>query len=116
DELFGLFYTNSCKGKTAKAQLAVTNDYAVANNIKILGGDSEILPLDHLPVLQHYISSKDLNINCVLVFGVDIFNSNQSLAKHILEIAEKNDRELVFCAEAISFKKGNNMDDVLRLI
>lgn len=114
--LTGLFYTNKCKGKSAKAQLAVTNDFAVSNNIKILGGDSEILPLAYLPVLQNYITSKDLNIDCILVFGLDIFDSDVSLAKYILIKTIENDRELVFCAEGISFKKGQNMDEILSRI
>ena len=114
--LTGLYYTNKCKGKSAKAQLAVTNDFAVSNDIKIIGGDSEILPLSYLPVLQHYITSKDLNINCILVFGLDIFDSDVSLAKDILNKTAEHDRKLVFCAEAISFTKGQNIDEILSQI
>lgn len=112
----GLFYTNKCKGKSAKAQLAVTNDFAVSNDIKIIGGDSEILPLSYLPVLQHYITSKDLNINCILVFGLDIFGSDTSLAKNILNMSAEYNRELIFCAEAVSYKNGQNIDEILSQI
>ena len=109
----GYFYTNSCNNKSSKSQLLLCKSYSEQNNINILGGDSEILTLSYLPVLRSYLEDKTLKINCVLVYGVDIFNSNKKLAKEILQISLKEKIDIIFCSEDIHFFKANQIEDIL---
>ena len=112
----GLFYTNKCKGLSAKHQILQCKIYCEENNINIMGGDSEILPLSYLPVLKNYIEEKELKINCIVVYGLDIFNSNKKIAKEILELLKKNKKDMIFCNENIIFDKKYNFNNIMKYI
>ena len=81
-----------------------------------MGGDSEILPLSYLPVLKNYIEEKELKINCIVVYGLDIFNSNKKIAKEILELLKKNKKDMIFCNENIIFDKKYNLNNIMKYI
>lgn len=115
-KLFGIYYTNLCNGISAKTQIQVCNLFCNENNIAIRGGDSEILPLRYLPVLKNYITDKKLKINCVVVFGLDIFNSDKKIAKEVLNLSLSYKIELIFCNENIFFKNKNDIDKILKMI
>ena len=112
----GLFYTNLCKGESAKSQVLICKNYCEENNIKILGGDSEILPLSYLPILRNYLTDKTLKINCVVAFGLEIFNSDKKLAKEILLISKKNKRDIFLCSQNINFNKKSNINEIINKI
>ena len=107
------FYSNLCNSKSAKSQLMLCVSFCKDNSIDIVGGDSEILIFDYLPVLRNNLENK--NIDAVVVFGVDIFSGNKKLAKSILELAIKNNKKIIFCAESIFFSKDKDKKIVLRL-
>ncbi len=108
------FYSNLCNSKSAKSQLMLCVSYCKDNNIDIVGGDSEILIFDYLPVLRNNLENK--NIDAVVVFGVDIFSGNKKLAKSILELANKNKKKIFFCAESISYSKDKDKNIILKLL
>ena len=114
--LIGLYYTNLCNGISAKTQIQVSNLFCNENHIKIKGGDSEILPLKYLPVLKNYITDKTLKINCIVLFGIDIFNSDKKIAKEILYLSLKYKIKLIFCNENIFFDSKNDIDKILKMI
>ena len=115
-KLFGTFYTNLCNGISAKTQMQVCNLFCKENNINIKGGDSEILPLKYLPVFKNYITDKTLKINCIIVFGLDIFNYDVKIAKEILYLSLDYQIKLIFCNESIFFDKKNDIDKILKMI
>ena len=88
--------------------------YCKDNNIDIVGGDSEILIFDYLPVLRNNLENK--NIDAVVVFGVDIFSGNKKLAKSILELAGKNKKKIIFCAESVLFSDDKDKKIILKLL
>ena len=112
----GLFYTNNCNNKPSKSQIMLCQTFCAENKIKILGGDSEILPLEYLPVLRHYLTDKSLKINCVVVFGLEIFNSSKELAKEILNIALDNKIEIIFCSENIFFNNKKQIKNLINIL
>ncbi len=112
----GLFYTNYCNGISAKSQLMLCNAFCRENNIKIKGGDSEILPLKYLPVLKSYLTDKTLGINCVVVYGLDVFENNIKISRDILKIVKKNKITLIFCNENIFFGHNSNVEKLLKLV
>lgn len=112
----GITYSNLCNGVSAKSQLMMCAAFCDANNIGIVGNESEIVTFDYLPVLRHYLSSNKTNINSVVVFGVGIFNSDKDLAKSIIETAIRNDIALIFCSESIFLKTQADADSVLKLV
>ena len=117
ESLSGITYSNLCKGKSAKSQLMLCVAYAESNSINIIGNESEIVALDYMPVLRNYLLEENDQTNCVVVFGVDIFEGNKELAIDILECAEKGGRSIVFCAEGIVYRKGSGKrDKVLSLV
>ena len=111
--LTGYFYTNSCNNKSSKSQLLMCKTYSEQNKINIIGGDSEILALSYLPVLRSYLEDKTLKINCVVVYGVEIFNSNKKLAKEILKLSISEKIELIFCSEDIHFSRSAQIEEIL---
>ena len=113
--LIGLYYTNLCNGISAKTQIQVSNLFCNENNINIKGGDSEILTLKYLPVLKNYITDYTLKINCIVVFGVDIFNSDTKIAKEILNLSLKHKIKLIF-NENILFDSKDDIDKILKMI
>ena len=115
-EMVGLFYTNNCNGVSAKTQLLFCNLFCKENNIQIKGGDSEILPLKYLPVLKNYLTDKKLGINCVVVYGLDIFDANIKITIEVLKLAKKNKIKLIFCNENIFFNHNSDIGNIARLI
>lgn len=104
----GLSYSNACRGKSAKAQLMLVAAYAEAAEIGITINESEIVTLDYLPVLRHYISDQSVAIDCIITFGIDIFGGSNMLMESILDCVDQNDRALVFAAEGIVFNPGDD--------
>ena len=92
-------YSNLCGGKSAKAQLMLCVAYAEASGIDIIGNESEIVTLPYMPVMREYLSSRIREIDMVVVFGLEIFLGNSSLAKEILGCADEAGKSIVFCAE-----------------
>jgi hypothetical protein len=107
--LRGITYSNLCGGKSAKAQLMLSSAFADANNIDVIGNESEIVALDYMPVLRSYLQGESSSSNCVVVFGLDIFEGNIKLAREILDCADRGKRLIVFCAEGYFY--GDNSID-----
>lgn len=115
-QLIGLFYTNYCNSISAKNQLLFCNLFCKENNIQIKGGDSEILPLKYLPVLRNYLTDKKLKINCIVVYSLEIFDTNIKNTAEILELAKRNKIKLIFCNENIFFDQNSDISNTIRLI
>jgi len=101
--LVGITYSNLCNGVSAKAQLLLCASYCEANNINIIGNESEIVTLDYMPVMRHYLTQTELAQNCIIVFSLGVFNEDKNMAKQILDLAKSNNKNLVFCAEGIIY-------------
>lgn len=108
-----LSYSNSCKGVNAKSQLTLCAGIASDRNIDIIRNESEIYIFEHLPVLRHYLSSKEKGIAGVIVFSTDIFEDNVDLANTILDIAITNKKQLLFAAEDILVNSHIDKEKVL---
>ena len=103
DKLCGITYSNLCGGKSAKAQLLLCSAYADVNNIDVIGNESEIVMLEYMPVMRNYLLEENPQTNCIVVFGVDIFEGNKELAQQIMDCADTGKRKIVFCAEGIVY-------------
>lgn len=99
--LRGISYSNHCSGISAKAQLMLCTAYADANGINIIGNESEIVTLPYMPVLKHYLSPELGVGNCVIVFGIEIFEGNKKLALDVIEEALRANKTIVFCAQGV---------------
>lgn len=116
-KLIGITYSNSCSGISAKAQLMLCSSYAEANYIDILGNESEILTLPYMPVLKHYLNSTASAWNCVIVFGIEIFDGDKELALEVIKTALDAGKNIVFCAQGIVIGPENpDMNLVLKLL
>jgi len=114
DHLCGITYSNLCGGKSAKAQLLLCAAYAEVNNIDVIGNEAEIVALDYMPVIRNYLLEVNQATNCVVVFGVDVFEGRIDLANQIMDCADKGGRKIVFCAEGIIYGDDNvRRDDIL---
>lgn len=102
----GITYSNACGGRSAKAQLMLASAHAQANGIGIVGSESEILKFDYLPVLRSYLGGADVRADCVVTFGLDIFEGDAQLMEDILDCADKGGRSIVFAAEGLTFSPG----------
>jgi hypothetical protein len=110
ESLRGIIYSNICKGVSAKTQLMVCAKFASDNLINVDGNESEILPMNYLPVLRHYIEDESYNRNCIVVYGVEIFNGDKNLAKPILDLCRLRNKIIVFSAQGLiaDLKKYSN--------
>ena len=113
--LKGLSYSNLCGGRSSKAQILLCSAYADANGIEVFGNESEIVVMDHFPVLREYLKGES-KINCVLVFGTDIFEGNNEMAAEILKCADKGNCSLIFCAEGIHYHPNDSKEKVLNFL
>ncbi len=109
-ELSGITYSNKCQGISAKAQLMLCSAFAAASDIGVVGNESEILTLNYMPVLRHYLITDTNMGNTVIVFGLEIFEGNVPLAKEVLSLAAENNKHIVFCAQGIVF--GRDTSDI----
>lgn len=114
--LTGITYSNKCKGVSAKTQLMVCAQFAEDNSIKVDGNESEILPMDYMPVLQHYISEATKTRNCIIVYGIEIFNGDLSLAKLILDLCKSQKKTIVFCAQGIVYENELQYENILEMV
>lgn len=112
-ELSAMSYSNLCGGVSAKAQLMLCSAFAEASNISIVANESEIVTLEYMPVLRHYASGNTPEINCIILFGLDVFDGRSDLAREVFEIALENDVTLVFCAEGLTLNDSDSMRDIL---
>ena len=112
--LRAMSYSNLCGGKSSKAQILLCSAYADANGIEVFGNESEIVVMEHFPVLREYLKGKD-KINCVMTFGVDIFDGDIVTAKEILECADNGNCSIIFCAEGIHYHPHGDKQKVLSL-
>ena len=108
-------YSNLCGGVSAKSQLMLCAAFSESNDIDIIGNESEIVTLDYLPVLRHYLESQDI-VNSVVVFSTGIFGGNRELASKILDIASLNNKQLIFCAEGIFYSEGSDKNQIMDLV
>lgn len=99
----GITYSATCRGKSAKSQLLLASAYADANSIGIVGNESEILALDYMPVMRSYLEGADSRIDCVVTFGIDIFEGNADLMESIFDVADQTGRSIVFAAEGCHY-------------
>lgn len=114
ESLCGITYSNLCGGKSAKAQLLLCSAYAEINKIDVIGNEAEIIALDYMPVMRNYLLEDNAATNCIIVFGVDVFEGNLDLAKQIMDCADQGGRKIVFCAEGITYGDETvNREDVL---
>lgn len=102
----GITYSATCRGKSAKSQLLLAAAYADANSIGIVGNESEILALDYMPVMRSYLEGADSRIDCVVTFGIDIFEGNAELMESIFDVADQSGRSIVFAAEGCQYSPG----------
>lgn len=109
-------YSNLCGGKSAKAQLMLCAAYAEASGIDIIGNESEIVTLPYMPVMREYLSNRVNGVDLVVVFGVEVFNGNEGLAREILSCADKSGKSIVFCSEGIHYQPLTSHDKVLAKI
>ena len=116
-KLCGITYSNLCNGKSAKSQLLLCAAHADVNNIDIIGNESEIVTLEYMPVIRNYLLEDNPQTNCIVVFGVDIFEGNKELAIQIMNCADQGKRKIVFCAEGVVYGDDNlSQQAVLDLI
>ncbi|MCY3013923.1 MAG: hypothetical protein NT171_04360 [Planctomycetota bacterium] len=113
DKMIGITYSNSCCGASAKSQLLLCTSFAESLGIDVVGNESEIYVFDHLPVLRSHIESSGFKINCVVVFGTDIFEGNKDLAKSVLEAADRSNMAIVFSSESLIYRKGMSKENVI---
>lgn len=103
-----LMYSGVCRGVTAKSQLVFLNEYAKINEIDIVGSESEIVVFDYAPVLQKYVANPEPNMDCVLLFSVDLLPKDESIRRRILQTALDNRVTLVFGAEDVVLRTPND--------
>ncbi len=114
--LQGISYSNRCSKISAKTQLNVCYRFAEEHGIQIDGNESEILIFEHLPVLEHYINEKDTLRNCIIVFGIEIFNGDKNLAIDFYKKAKESKKKIIFCAQGVIFDAVNqSKNDLLKL-
>jgi hypothetical protein len=70
--------------------------------------------MEHFPVLREYLKGKD-KINCVMTFGIDVFDGDIVTAKEILGCADNGDCSIIFCAEGIHYHPHGDKQKVLSL-
>lgn len=116
EALVGITYSNLCGGVSAKSQLMLCAAFCEANNIDIIGNEAEIIALDYMPVIRHYLTRQSAEVNAVVVFSTSIFHGDKELAKNILELSKASNRKIVFCAETIIFDENVEVDSILALI
>lgn len=112
-ELASITYSNRCRGVSAKAQLMLCAAYADASDISVVGNESEIITLKYMPVLRHYASALNADVNCIILFGLDVFEGDKNLASQIFEIAIDNNVAMVFCAEGLTLSDTESMHNIL---
>ena len=101
--LRGISYSNLCSNISAKTQLDVCSRFAVDHGIEIDGNESEILIFSHLPVLEHYIQETNTSRNCIIVFGIEIFNRDKELASIFYRKSKFSQKKLIFAAQGRIF-------------
>ena len=109
----GLSYSNRCGYKSAKAQLMLVAAYAEANRIGIVANESEIIALPHMPVLRSYLSGDYPDVDCVVTFGLDIFEGDRAMATEVLDCADGGKRTIFFAAEGLTYHPGGEKDAIL---
>jgi hypothetical protein len=109
----GLSYSNRCDRKSAKAQLMLVAAYAEANGIGVVTNEAEIIALPHLPVLRSYLSGDYPDVDCVVTFGLDIFEGDRRLAGEMLDCADAGKRSIFFAAEGLAYHPGGEKDAIL---
>jgi hypothetical protein len=109
----GLSYSNKCNGKSAKSQLMLVAAYANANNLGIVNNESEIINLPYMPVMRSYLSGANERVDCVITFGLDIFEGQKDLAAEIFKCADKGGRAIHFAAEGLCYTPGSDPQPLL---
>lgn len=114
NDLRSIIYTNRCNGVSAKIQGQVCSDYCAENGINVIGGESEILPLYYLPVLRYYLSQREENSNCVVVYGLEIFQGDREIASSILDLCNETQKKLIFSMQNLVFDPAHpNKDGIM---
>lgn len=111
-----LMYSGICRGVSAKNQLVFLNEYARINNIDIIGSESEIVAFDYAPVLQKYAKNPEANMDCILLFSVDLLPSDRSLRDRVYQGVLKNGLQVAFGAEDLVLSKAEDIQRVERLL
>lgn len=111
-----LMYSGICRGVSAKSQLVFLNEYARINNIDIVGSESEIVVFDYAPVLQKYAKNPEANMDCILLFSVDLLPSDRALRDRVYRGALKNSLQVVFGAEDLVLSKAEDIQRIERLL
>ena len=112
----GITYSNNCQGISAKTQIIVCNSFAKDNNISVDGNESEILAFSHLPVLNYYLKDSRNGRNCIVLFGIQIFNNDFDLAIYCYEKAIKYKKTFVFSAQGLIIEANElNKNKFIRL-
>lgn len=104
-----IMYSGKCGAITAKNQLVFLNEYARLNNIKIIGSESEIVVFDYAPVLQKYTTNPGLNIDCVLLFSIELLPKERSIRERIYQQSMRNGVQIVFAAEEIVLENSESI-------
>ncbi|MGC6518535.1 MAG: hypothetical protein ACON37_00755 [Candidatus Puniceispirillaceae bacterium] len=109
--LKAMTYSNRCLGVSAKSQLILCSGFAQSIGIDVIANESEIYELDYLPVLRHYIDSE--LINTIVVYGLDIFENNNTLATEIMNLCVDAEKTIIFCAEGFFVSRSEDRDKAL---
>jgi sporadic carbohydrate cluster protein (TIGR04323 family) len=102
----------TCGRASAKSQLIFINEYSKINGIKIIGSESEMVTMKHVPVLQSYISNANDNYESVIMFSVQYLPEKRTTREEIYRRAIERNIKLVFAVEDIVLSDSHDVDRV----
>lgn len=92
-------FAGTCGRASAKSQLIFINEYCKINNINIIGSESEMVTMKHVPVLQSYISNSAGNYDGIILFSVQYLPRKKSTRDEVYRRALQHNVKLVFATE-----------------
>ena len=95
-----IMVVNNIESISAKNQALFINAYCDANRHSIVGGESEIIPLAYMPVLEHYLTSPGDHYDGVVIFSKEYIRNRDYLSR-IGDSLEGSRRKLILAKEGM---------------
>ena len=111
-----LLYTGTCGNVSSKNQSIFIEEFSKINNIDIVAAESEIIIFDHCPVLIKYIINPEIQIDQILLYGVDLLPKNKEDRFVIYEESLKNKIKLIFASEDKILQSNADIEKIENLI